>query len=53
MTVARAAEMRFKGDLAKLKALKGWTDADLAEAIGCGTTTITRMNHSPGRVSAW
>lgn len=48
----RSAEKRFRGDLARLKAFRGWSDADLADEMGCGTATIARLKRQPSRCKA-
>ena len=48
----RQAEKRFRGDLARLKAFKGWSESDLAANIGCSESTIARLKREPCRCLA-
>ena len=52
MNATVAALRSFRGDLERLKALRGWTDADIAREIGCGINTIGRMRRDPGSVNS-
>lgn len=52
MNPGQAAIRGFRGDLARLLAMRGWKDEDLAWALDCTKVTISRMRKDPGRVKS-
>lgn len=40
----------FRGDLARLLAIKKWSTKDLSARIGCSPRTVERMSSDPGSV---
>ena len=51
VSAEKAAERRFRGELGELKSRAGWTNRDVADALGCSEPTVVAMMKEPGKVT--